>query len=38
MPFDRCRVETPAMREVKPGHFAACHLRDGRAADGAEIN
>jgi oligopeptide/dipeptide ABC transporter ATP-binding protein len=23
----RCRVEEPAMREVKPGHFAACHLR-----------
>jgi oligopeptide/dipeptide ABC transporter ATP-binding protein len=23
----RCRVEVPAMREVKPGHFAACHLR-----------
>jgi oligopeptide/dipeptide ABC transporter ATP-binding protein len=23
----RCRVETPAMREVLPGHFAACHLR-----------
>jgi len=23
----RCRVEAPAMREVKPGHFAACHLR-----------
>jgi oligopeptide/dipeptide ABC transporter ATP-binding protein len=23
----RCRVETPATREVAPGHFAACHLR-----------
>lgn len=23
----RCRVEAPAMREVRPGHFAACHLR-----------
>jgi oligopeptide/dipeptide ABC transporter ATP-binding protein len=23
----RCRVETPVMREVRPGHFAACHLR-----------
>jgi oligopeptide transport system ATP-binding protein len=23
----RCRVEVPAIREVKPGHFAACHLR-----------
>jgi oligopeptide/dipeptide ABC transporter ATP-binding protein len=27
----RCRVETPAMREVRPGHFAACHLRPGIA-------
>ena len=25
--FDRCRVEEPLMREVKPQHFAACHLR-----------
>jgi oligopeptide/dipeptide ABC transporter ATP-binding protein len=23
----RCRVEVPAIREVRPGHFAACHLR-----------
>jgi len=27
--FDRCRIEVPAMKEVAPGHFAACHLRDG---------
>jgi oligopeptide/dipeptide ABC transporter ATP-binding protein len=26
--FDRCRTEEPAMRELRPGHFAACHLRD----------
>jgi oligopeptide/dipeptide ABC transporter ATP-binding protein len=26
--FDRCSVEVPALREVIPGHFAACHLRD----------
>ena len=26
----RCRVETPLMREVAPGHIAACHLRDGK--------
>jgi peptide/nickel transport system ATP-binding protein/oligopeptide transport system ATP-binding protein len=25
--FERCRVEEPAMREVRPGHLAACHLR-----------
>jgi oligopeptide/dipeptide ABC transporter ATP-binding protein len=23
----RCRVEEPAMKEVRPGHFVACHLR-----------
>jgi oligopeptide/dipeptide ABC transporter ATP-binding protein len=23
----RCRVEEPALREVKPGHLVACHLR-----------
>jgi len=30
----RCRVETPLMREVAAGHFAACHLRPGRAVQG----
>jgi peptide/nickel transport system ATP-binding protein len=24
---ERCRIEAPQMREVRPGHFAACHLR-----------
>ena len=23
----RCRVEAPALREIEPGHLAACHLR-----------
>jgi len=23
----RCRVEEPPLREVRPGHFVACHLR-----------
>ena len=23
----RCKVEEPVMREVRPGHFVACHLR-----------
>ena len=23
----RCRVEEPPMKEVRPGHFVACHLR-----------
>src|SRR5919106_1994064 len=26
--FDRCRVEEPPLLEIRPGHFAACHLRD----------
>jgi len=26
----RCRVEVPAMKEIAPGHFAACHLRQGK--------
>ena len=27
--FDRCRKESPRIREVGPGHLAACHLLDG---------
>ena len=26
--FDRCSREEPQMREILPGHHAACHLRD----------
>ena len=25
---DRCRTEVPVSKEVKPGHFCACHLYD----------
>jgi len=25
--FERCREEEPAVKELRPGHFAACHLR-----------
>ena len=25
--FERCRVEEPPMKELRPGHSAACHLR-----------
>ncbi len=28
----RCKVDTPLLREVASGHFAACHLRGGPAA------
>src|SRR5581483_3140693 len=24
--IDRCKVEIPPLREIKPGHWAACHL------------
>jgi oligopeptide/dipeptide ABC transporter ATP-binding protein len=30
--FDRCRSEEPAMREVRPRHQVACHLREADAA------
>jgi oligopeptide/dipeptide ABC transporter ATP-binding protein len=30
--FDRCSQEEPAMREILPGHHAACHLRDAGPA------
>ena len=26
--FDRCKVESPALKEVAGGHLAACHLND----------
>ena len=25
----RCRAEPPRLREIEPGHWAACHLHDG---------
>ena len=28
----RCRASSPALREVGPGHWAACHLHDGGVA------
>jgi oligopeptide/dipeptide ABC transporter ATP-binding protein len=24
--IDRCAAEVPALREITPGHYAACHL------------
>ncbi|MGZ5138854.1 MAG: ABC transporter ATP-binding protein [Burkholderiales bacterium] len=26
--FDRCRVDEPPLKEVRKGHWAACHLRE----------
>jgi oligopeptide/dipeptide ABC transporter ATP-binding protein len=28
MAFERCRAEKPKLREIAPGHLAACHLHD----------
>jgi len=28
--IDRCSAEIPALRELKPGHWVACHLADRR--------
>jgi peptide/nickel transport system ATP-binding protein len=25
---DRCKVETPLLRETRPGHWAACHFSE----------
>jgi len=33
--FDRCRVEDPALRQVEPGRFVACHLFDQNTAAGS---
>ena len=30
--FERCKLEEPAFREVKHGHWVACHLRDVSSA------
>lgn len=32
---DRCRIEVPALRELAPGHWAACHLATPPPAPGA---
>ena len=29
---ERCRIEEPLMKEVRPGHFVACHLREAGKA------
>jgi oligopeptide/dipeptide ABC transporter ATP-binding protein len=30
--FERCKTEAPEFRQVKPGHWVACHLREPEAA------
>ncbi len=29
--FERCRIEEPLMKQVRPAHWAACHLREAAA-------
>ncbi len=31
---ERCRTTEPPLQEVQPGHFVACHLREGGAPPG----
>jgi peptide/nickel transport system ATP-binding protein len=33
---ERCRVEPPPLREVNPGHFAACHFAEELSLKGIE--
>jgi peptide/nickel transport system ATP-binding protein len=33
---DRCKSEVPAWKEVKPGHYAACHFAEELSLDGVE--
>jgi peptide/nickel transport system ATP-binding protein len=33
--FDRCRIEEPQLKEVRRGHWAACHLRETAALKSA---
>ena len=41
--FARCRVERPALKEIAPGRFSACHLNDepgprpGKVFDDGEV-
>lgn len=30
--IDRCKVEDPVFKELKPGHFAACHVAEDQIA------
>jgi len=34
---DRCRTETPALRELSPGHIAACHFAEELDLRGIEV-
>jgi peptide/nickel transport system ATP-binding protein len=32
----RCKTESPPLREVQPGHLAACHFAEALTLQGAE--
>jgi len=36
--FDRCRAEEPALAQVAPAHFVACHLREAPAPGAATVS
>jgi hypothetical protein len=31
--MERCSIDTPVLREVRPNHFVACHLYEMTAAE-----
>ena len=35
MACDKCKVVPPGLKEVKPGHFVACHFAEERKVDEA---
>jgi len=34
---ERCRMESPSLKEVEPNHWVSCHLHEGSVAEAAEI-
>jgi hypothetical protein len=33
---DRCKIERPQLREVRPGHYSACHFAEELELRGVE--
>ncbi len=33
---ERCRMESPSLKEVEPDHWVSCHLHEGNVADATE--
>ncbi len=34
---ERCRMESPSLKEVEPDHWVSCHLHEGNVADATEL-